>query len=67
MLDLALTTVSSLVESFVSDIPPSVSEDAKDKLDTEASDANVKAMEVTSTEDNEKVRHLIHSLHASTA
>lgn len=66
VLDLALTTVSSLTESFASDIPPSVSEDAKDKLDTEILNAGVKAMEVTSTEDDEKVRLPNHSLYAST-
>ena len=56
VLDLALTTVSSLAESFESDVTISAPEDGKEKLITDmASVTKVEASEVIDTSENEKV------------
>lgn len=57
MLDLALTTVSSLAESFESDVTISAPEDGKEKLITDlASVTGVEVSEVINTPEDEKVK-----------
>ena len=56
VLDLALMTVSSLAESFESDVTISASEDGKESFFTDvASVTKVEVSEVADTTENEKV------------